>query len=125
MELSEWTDRLESISAGYGEVYGVERTPEWLLLKLGEEFGELTRAWLAASGQSRNRDRSATELAAAVTGEVADVVAMALVFAHTVGVDVDEALTGKWLPWEEYHRRRQAGEPAASPIPLDSSASAP
>lgn len=115
MELREWSERIEGISSAYGEYFGAERTPEWTLLKLTEELGELTQAHLAASGQGRNRGKSPTELRADVEAEVADVLAMVLVFANRVGVDVEQVLTDKWLPWEEFHARRAAGE---TPDPL-------
>lgn len=121
MELSEWTRRLETISAGYAEVYDVQRTPDWMLLKLTEELGELTQAWLAASGQGRSRDRTDDEQQQALAAECADVVAMALLTAHRMGVDAEAAMTQKWLPWEDYHHRRRA-EQVAPPIALDSNA---
>lgn len=121
MDLVEWTERLESVSAGYAEVYAVDRTPEWLLLKLMEELGELSQAWLVASGQGRDRNRSADEQRAAVAAECADVVAMALLTARQMGVDVEAALRDKWLPWEEYHEKRRSGA-AIPPIALDTNA---
>lgn len=124
MDLAEWTSRLETVSAGYAEVYAVDRTPDWMLLKLMEEVGELSQAWLVASGQGRDRDRTPEQQRDAVAAECADVVAMALLAAHRMGVDVEAALRDKWLPWEDYHaNRRQAS--ANPPIALDSNAFRP
>lgn len=117
MELNEWSERIERVSAGYGAYYGVERTPEWILLKLTEELGELTQAHLALTGQGRNRGRSPEELRNDLEGEVADVLAMVLVYARSAGVDVETALAGKWLPWEEFHARRAAGQQVPDPLP--------
>ncbi|TWE11443.1 phosphoribosyl-ATP pyrophosphohydrolase [Rudaeicoccus suwonensis] len=122
MDLTEWTSRLEIVSAGYAEVYAVNRSPEWLLLKLTEELGELSQAWLASSGQGRNRDKTPEQLESAVAAECADVVAMALLFARNVGVDIGQALTDKWLPWEDYHRQRHDSGTAVPPVPLDANA---
>lgn len=124
MDLAEWTRRLDNVSAGYAEVYAVDRTPEWMLLKLTEELGELSQAWLVASGQGRDRDRTPEQQQGAVAAECADVVAMALLAAHRMGVDVEAALRDKWLPWEDYHRKRRNGA-AEPPIALDSNAFRP
>lgn len=122
MDIAEWTDRLDNVSAGYAEVYAVDRTPDWLLLKLMEELGELSQAWLVADGRGRDRNLSAEEQQAAVAAECADVVAMALLVARRMGVDVEQALRDKWLPWEEFHAQRRAESAAAPPIALDSNA---
>ena len=42
-------------------------------------------------------------------GEVADVLAMELVFAGRAGIDAEAALERKWLPWERFHGERAAG----------------
>ena len=126
MDLAEWTSRLETVSAGYAEAYAVDRTPEWMLLKLLEELGELSQAWLVASGQGRDRGRTAEEQRQSVAAECADVVAMALLTAHRMGVDVEAALEEKWLPWEHYHtERRKSGATVTPPITLDSNAFRP
>ncbi|TCJ90794.1 MazG-like nucleotide pyrophosphohydrolase family protein [Dermacoccus sp. SAI-028] len=115
MELNEWSGRIEGISAAYGEYFAVERTPEWVLLELTEEVGELTQAYLASSGQGRNRGKSDDELRQDLEGEVADAFAMILVFARSAGIDIESALTTKWLPWEKFHADRAAG---LAPEPL-------
>lgn len=115
MELNEWSGRIEGISAAYGEYFAVERTPEWVLLELTEEVGELTQAYLASSGKGRNRGKSDDELRQDLEGEVADAFAMILVFARSAGIDIESALTTKWLPWEKFHADRAAG---LAPEPL-------
>ncbi|WP_144693561.1 MazG nucleotide pyrophosphohydrolase domain-containing protein [Dermacoccus nishinomiyaensis] len=115
MELNEWSGRIEGISAAYGEYFAVERTPEWVLLELTEEVGELTQAYLASSGQGRNRGKSDDELRQDLEGEVADAFATILVFARSAGIDIESALTTKWLPWEKFHADRAAG---LAPEPL-------
>jgi NTP pyrophosphatase (non-canonical NTP hydrolase) len=46
VDLETLSERLEKISVGYGERLGFERDPDWFLLKLQEEVGELTQAYL-------------------------------------------------------------------------------
>lgn len=122
MDIAEWTSRLENVSAGYAEVYAVDRTPDWMLLKLMEEVGELSQAWLVAGGRGRDRNLTEQQRHDAVAAECADVVAMALLVAHRMGVDVETALSDKWLPWEEFHEKRRADAIATPPIALDSNA---
>lgn len=122
VDIAEWTDRLETVSAGYAEVYAVDRTPDWMLVKLMEELGELSQAWLVASGQGRDRNLSQQQQQDAVAAECADVVAMSLLTARRMGVDVEAALTDKWLPWEEFHEQRRREKSAHPPISLDSNA---
>ena len=99
MDLAGWSDEVEQISQQYAERYGVERTSPWFLLKLQEEVGELTQAYLQVTGQGRHKGRSAEELEADLQNEVADVLAMLLLFARHHGVDVDEALERKWVAY--------------------------
>lgn len=122
MDIAEWTSRLENVSAGYAEVYAVDRTSDWMLLKLTEELGELSQAWLVASGRGRDRNLTEQQQQDAVAAECADVVAMALLVAHRMGVDVEAAMRDKWLPWEDFHAKRRANAVSTPPITLDNNA---
>lgn len=62
MGLTAWSDEVEQISQQYAERFGVERTSPWFLLKLQEEVGELTQAYLQVTGQGRDKGRTAEEL---------------------------------------------------------------
>lgn len=94
MELSAAQTEVEAISRAYARIHGIDRTDDWLLLKLGEELGELIQASLAHAGRSR---RSATE--ADVADELADVLAHVLLIAERRGVDLSAALESKWGQW--------------------------
>lgn len=105
-------DRVEAISALYARKFGVERDPDWFMLKLAEEVGELTQAFLATTGRTRPREASSPAAGAsgepgvpdggraALADEVADVLAHVLLLARSQGVDVDAAVRRKWLVWE-------------------------
>jgi NTP pyrophosphatase (non-canonical NTP hydrolase) len=99
MELKDLADELEIISRVYERRYGVERTDDWLVLKLQEEMGELTQAYLAASGRSRDRGASPAEVDAAFRSELADVLAQLLLLARRFRVDLDAELERKWFRW--------------------------
>jgi NTP pyrophosphatase (non-canonical NTP hydrolase) len=96
VELRAAQAEVEVISRVYARLHGIERTDDWLVLKLAEEVGELTQAYLAASGRSR---RGAQEGRAALPAELADVLAHLLLLAERFDVDLDEALADKWGRW--------------------------
>lgn len=90
---------VESVSALYAERFGIDRTDDWLILKLNEEVGELTRAYLARAGQTRDRGRSPSEVEDDFESEVADVVAHILLIAERFDVDIPATIQRKWLAW--------------------------
>jgi NTP pyrophosphatase (non-canonical NTP hydrolase) len=96
-------DRLEAISAAYAATYAIDRDGDWFLLKVQEEMGEMTQAWLARTGRSR---RDTDDGAARLPAEVADVFCQLLVFARAAGVDLDAAVREKWLRWEAIYSLR-------------------
>ena len=97
-DLDAFTDRLKAISDRYGRVYDVDRGGDWHLLKLQEEMGELTQAYLAKTSRSRrDPERARTEMA----HEMADVLCMLLLMARDEGVDLNAAVRDKWLKWEQ------------------------
>ncbi|MGN6239260.1 MAG: pyrophosphatase [Cellulosimicrobium cellulans] len=112
LTLGDLTERVEAVSALYARKFGVERDADWFMLKLAEEVGELTQAFLVATGRTRPRgdappSGAAPDGAAGNDGEaspladeVADVLAHLLLLARSQGVDVDAALRRKWLGWE-------------------------
>lgn len=104
MTLPALTERVEAVSALYARKFGVERDPDWFVLKLAEEMGELTQAYLTATGRTRPRVASEGEVPdggrAALAAEVADVLAHLLLLARAQGIDVERAVREKWLVWE-------------------------
>ena len=97
-DLEAFTDRLKAISDRYGRVYGVDRGGVWHLLKVQEEMGELTQAYLAKTSRSR-RDPEAAK--AGMAHEMADVLCMLLLMARDEGIDLNAAIEEKWLKWEQ------------------------
>lgn len=100
MELNHIADRIEALSAQYAEVYGIERSGSWALLKLTEEVGELAQAHLTSTGQSRDRGLSAEDQERVVAEELGDVLGMCLVYARQMGIDPEQAVTDKWFRYE-------------------------
>ena len=109
MELRDTARRIDAISRRYAEVYGFERTPDWLVLKLQEEVGELVQAWLAKTGRQRDRGLGAAERDERFALELADAVGMLLALAEATDVDIERAIDEKWLVWDRRVSQR-AGE---------------
>ncbi|MEI9905086.1 MAG: phosphoribosyl-ATP pyrophosphohydrolase [Asticcacaulis sp.] len=97
-DLEAFIDRLKAISDRYGRVYGVDRGGDWHLLKVQEEVGELTQAYLAKTGRSR---RDPVRARHEVAMEMADVLCMLLLMARSQNVDLNAAVEEKWLKWEK------------------------
>ena len=97
MELTTLTDQFEQISSIYAQKFGVERTPEWFLLKLTEELGELIQSFLKYSGQTRQGDQSEPELRRDLEDELADVLGMTLLVANHLQINLEDAISRKWL----------------------------
>jgi NTP pyrophosphatase (non-canonical NTP hydrolase) len=109
LDLDDLTDRVEAISSLYARKFGIQRDPDWFMLKLTEEVGELTQAFLAATGRTRPREAASPGSGpsgvpdagrSALADEVADVLAHLLLLARSQGVDVEAAVRRKWLAWE-------------------------
>ncbi|GAA1714946.1 MazG nucleotide pyrophosphohydrolase domain-containing protein [Isoptericola hypogeus] len=97
MELRALSDEVEVISRVYERRFGVPRTDDWLVLKLHEEVGELTQAYLARSGRSRDRGDGAAAVDTAFRAELADVLAQLLLVARRFDVDLEAELERKWF----------------------------
>lgn len=101
MDLNVIADRIEKISAQYAELYDIERSGNWALLKLAEEVGELSQAHLTATGQSRRRDSDLDASQQKLADELGDAIGMCLVYARQMGIDPTAAVTEKWFQYEQ------------------------
>jgi len=75
MDLRLLEDDLEVVSRLYAERFGIDRDDNWFLLKLHEEVGELTQAFLMRAGQARDKGFSPAELDRDFRAELSDVLA--------------------------------------------------
>jgi NTP pyrophosphatase (non-canonical NTP hydrolase) len=98
--------------------------------KLAEETGEVASAYLALLGQQREEKLNGTEddRRAAVGREVGDVIAVAVILAHAVGLDVDaviakrlhelEARRAAWLAQQALGERHDKDPREGADLPL-------
>jgi NTP pyrophosphatase (non-canonical NTP hydrolase) len=100
VDLEQLADEVEAISNIYARKHAIERTDAWFVLKLQEEVGELTQAFLMKTGQARDKGRSAAELDTDFRAEVADVLCQVLLLARHHGIDLESAVAEKWLVWK-------------------------
>jgi len=96
MKVQELTQNLSAISDLYSKRFSIERTPEWYLIKIQEELGELSSSFLKMTGRARTEGVSDNELRKNFEDEIADVLAMTMLFAKNQGVDIEKALQQKW-----------------------------
>ncbi|MCL2783250.1 MAG: pyrophosphatase [Propionibacteriaceae bacterium] len=87
---------VEQASTTYSERFDIPRSPDWFVLKLFEEVGEFTSAYLDATHRSR-RKLSENDAALALQDELADVFAHVMLVATHLGIDLDAGLQDKWF----------------------------
>ena len=95
--LSDLMQQFESASAKYAEVNGIERDPDWFMLKLQEEVGEVTQAWNRLTGRGRTKGKSREDLHQDLSDEVADLLGHILLLAHQNNLDLAGSIKRKWL----------------------------
>ncbi|UFS60662.1 pyrophosphohydrolase domain-containing protein [Subtercola endophyticus] len=101
MNLEEASEAVESVSQVYAAKFGIDRTDVWFLLKLQEELGELTQAFVNLKGMGKDRGQSDADKRTAFADECADVVAHVLLLARNEGVNLEAAIEEKWLRWAD------------------------
>lgn len=99
MNLKEITEQLSKVSDIYAEKFQIHRDDDWFVLKIQEELGELTSAHLKLTQRARAGEESKKALEANLKDEVADVIAMTMLFAKHKGIDVEQAIKDKWFQY--------------------------
>lgn len=97
MNLEEITGKLSQVIEVYAKKFSIRCDDDWLLMKLQEELGELTSAYLKLTQRARRGDATAESLEKNFREEVADVLAITLLFAKARGIDPEKALQEKWF----------------------------
>lgn len=97
MNLKEITEQLIKISDGYVKKFNIRRDDDWFVLKIQEELGELSAAYLKLTQRARIGQATKPDLEKNLRDEVADVIAMTLLFAKHRNIDVEEAIKEKWF----------------------------
>ena len=91
-------EKIVANADSYGKHYGIEIDQNFALLKLYEEVGEFAQAILIHHNKCRPEKRlSEIESKNELAKELADVVGMAIVNAHLLGIDLETAFEEKWF----------------------------
>lgn len=100
MDLKELTEKLERVVEDYNRKFNLNITGDQVFLKLHEELGEVTKAYLKFTGVARNKEgKSKTDLQSDLAEEIADLIGISLVFAKGLDIDIEKAIEDKWLKW--------------------------
>jgi NTP pyrophosphatase (non-canonical NTP hydrolase) len=102
MEFKEIQKKLIENAINYCKKYNIEIDEDWALFKLYEEVGELAQSVLIHRKKCRPekyipKEKSKEELAQ----ELADVLGMIMVNAYLLDIDLEEAITKKWINKEK------------------------
>ena len=99
MTIDALTDQLKRVLNQYATKFSIDTSADWLVMKLQEEVGELTRSYLTMKGQTREANETEGKAKEALGAEIADVVAIAMLIADINGIDIEANLSRKWLDW--------------------------
>ena len=94
--LNSLAKQFEAASTAYAQANNIVRDRDWFALKLQEELGELTQAWVKQTGRGRPHGKSEEDLSKDLADEAADLLGHILLFAHHNGIDLSAAIARKW-----------------------------
>ena len=98
MDFKKLQDKVVENAMNYGKRYNIEIDEDFALLKLYEEVGEFAQAVLIHQKKSRPEKHVSKEVSKEeLAKELADVVGMAIVNAHLLGIDLEKAIDKKWI----------------------------
>jgi len=82
----------------YGKRHHIKFDQEFSAIKLMEEVGEFAQALLIHQKKCRESKFVSKDLSKQELGkEIADVIGMAIVNAHLLGIDLEKAINEKWI----------------------------
>lgn len=99
MNLKAITERLSKVSDIYAAKFEIRRDDDWFILKIQEELGELSSAYLKLTQRARTAQQTQAELEKNLRDEFSDVIAMTLLFAKHKNIDVEQAIKEKWFQY--------------------------
>lgn len=94
--LADLMQKFEKASASYAVSNSIERDPDWFMLKLQEEVGEVTQAWNRLTARGRTKGKTPEEMRQDLSDEVADLLGHVLLLAHHNQLDLIGSIERKW-----------------------------
>ena len=93
-ELENLKNDIVKVSNFYAQSFNIERDKDWYILKLQEEMGELSKAYINYTGRGKYKDGNFKN---ELIEELADVFAHLLLLCDSLEVDINKAIQEKWL----------------------------
>lgn len=98
MEFAEAQKLIIAVVERYCAKFNIPLDVNYAQLKLHEEVGEFSQAMVAYQGLARPSKRLDTETAKiALADELTDIIGMAMLNAHLLGIDLEETFARKWF----------------------------
>jgi NTP pyrophosphatase (non-canonical NTP hydrolase) len=98
MEFSQLQSLVIEVMEIYCSKFNIPSTPTFAQLKLYEEVGEFTQAYLAHQKLVRPEKILDSETSKeSMANELADIIGIAIFNAHLLGIDLEKAFAEKWF----------------------------
>lgn len=99
-QLQELTEKAKRVFEMYRQEYpDVRADRDYLPFKITEEWGECLQVFLMLSDRGRQKGKTKEEIRQNFSEEFADVFAFLLLFAEAEGIDIAQAVEGKWFKY--------------------------
>ena len=82
----------------------VKMDRDYFPFKITEECGECLQAYLMLTDRGRQKDKSKVEIKNDLSKEIADVFGYLLFFADSEGIDIEKAISDKWLRYLQHEK---------------------
>lgn len=99
MDLKELTEKIEDVSKLYSDKYAIHRDDDWYIFKMQEELGELIQKYLMMTDRGRQKGLTKESIREGFEDEVADTFCILLMLVKHFGVDLEKAVSRKWLQY--------------------------
>ena len=99
MDIRTIEEALAKVSDVYASRFEINRDRDWYILKIQEEVGELVSSYLKLTQRGRSENGDKANLEKNMREELADVIAMAILFARNEKIDVEQAIREKWFKY--------------------------
>ena len=99
MDIKDLTSKLIQIRKTYSESFNIPISSDWYPIKISEEVGEMCSAYLSLTKRARPKGELPDLLTQNLADEIADVIAMTLLFAESQNIDIEKAIEDKWFKY--------------------------
>ena len=105
MDINKLAKKVEEVSSGYSNQFGIKRDGDWFIFKIQEELGEMIKDYLMWTKRGRQKGFSEEEIKKNFETELADLLCQVLLFANHNNVDLMKRIEEKWF---KHQKERQS-----------------